>query len=453
MKRSRLVCAFAAGLMALPFAVRSQFASLPPGAIRSVSGQFIVSVCPDSSPYYRRPEVSTNTDIVQLQAPLLAVSAERFKTALWRVVGLAPNSSWSGKIFLDLRPARSAGDKVDVVSQPFLDGWNYRLELPDQLTRDRYARAFSAVLLLEIANRRAPVSNHAPGLPPWLVAGLARQVLEQDNGAAILSTPTKLVNGFAQTRLDEQRHGLDPLAAAHRVLQNFPALTFDQLCWPDDAQLNDADGGGYAASAQLFLHELLGLKDGAAKLRAMLTRLPACETWQTAFFAAFQENFSRPLAAEKWWALRVVNFAARDPGPQWTPAFSRKKLDALLAVPVAIRYASNALPVRAEISLQLAVQNFAPPRQTEILQTKLRDLQLVQFRLAAPVAALAEGYIAALADFLGGPRAAAAARRYQTSPAELVKQLDVLDARRRELGGKLEQNALPATVLRPPGPT
>jgi hypothetical protein len=452
MKRSRLVCAFTAGLLALPFAARSQFAALPPGAIRSASGQFSVSVAPDPFPYYRRPAIGTNTDIVQLQAPLLAVSAERFRAALWRIVGLAPNSPWSGKIFLDLRPTRSGNEVVSVVSQSFLRGWNYRLELPDQLTRDRYARAFSAVLLLEIANRHAPFNRHATELPPWLVIGLARQVLELDNGAAILSTPTKLVNGFAQTRLDEERHGIDPLAAARRVLQNSPALTFDQLCWPSAAQLNDTDGGGYAASAQLFVHELLELKNGAAKLRELLAQLPTCENWQTAFFAAFKEDFSRPLAAEKWWALRVVNFAARDPGPQWTAAFSRTKLDALLAVPVAIRYASNALPVRAEISLQLAVQNFAPPRQTEILQTKLRDLQLVQFRLAAPVSALAEGYIAALADFLGGPRAAAA-RRYQTSADELIKILDDLDARRRELGSQLEQNALPATVLRPPGST
>jgi len=251
-----------------------------------------------------------------------------------------------------------------------------------------------------------------------------------------------------QSRQVEERHGLDPLAAARRTLQNFPVLTFDQLSWPDDAQMNGADGGAYSASAQLFVHELMELKDGAARLRALLAQLPACENWQTAFFAAFDGDFKRPLDVEKWWTLRVLNFAAREPGPQWTPAVSRRKLDAILAVPVAVRYASNALPIRSEISLQSAVQNFAPPRQTEILQMKLRDLQLAEFRLAAPVAALAEGYLTALTDFLGVRRKSVSSRNYnyKMSPAELIKKLDALDARRRALAMQMERSALPASA-------
>ncbi len=67
------------------------------------------------------------------------------------------------------------------------------------------------------------------------------------------------------------------------------------------------------------MHELLGLKNGPAKLRALLAELPAHLNWQTAFFDAFDEDFKRPLDVEKWWALRVVNFAATRParaGPQ-----------------------------------------------------------------------------------------------------------------------------------------
>ncbi len=117
--------------------------------------------------------------------------------------------------------------------------------------------------------------------------------------------------------------------------------------------------------------------------------LPA-ENWQSAFFSAFRENFGSPLDVEKWWALRVVAFAAHMPGPQWTLAVSRRKLDDILTVPVDIRYASNAMPSRAQISLQSAIQNFEPPHQTAILQTKLRDLDLVQLRLALPLAEVAE---------------------------------------------------------------
>jgi hypothetical protein len=445
MNRLRLARALAIGLMTVWLVAHSQVSPSAPTVASSVSGQFVVTVEPENFPYYHHPETGTNADFVRLDAPFLVVSVERFKAVLGRELALAPNAPWSGKISLNLHAARTTNETVAIVSQPLVRHWNYRLELPDLLTRNRYARAISAVLLLEQANRHADAGRQAAALPPWLTDGLAMHILEADNGAAVVSEPTKNFAGLIQTRTDEQRHHLDALARARRVLQNSPALTFDQLSWPTDAQADGADGGVYLASAQLFVHELLELKNGAGKLRAMLAQLPACANWQTAFFAAFHEDFQRPLDAEKWWSLRVVNFAAREPGPQWIATVSRKKLDAILAVPVAVRYATNELPVRAEISLQAAVQNFAPPRRTEILQTKLRDLELVQLRLAPPLAALADGYRTALAEFLGVAGKRASGRHLQADTEGLIRRLDDLDARRRDLVDKLERMSPPGS--------
>ncbi len=136
--------------------------------------------------------------------------------------------------------------------------------------------------------------------------------------------------------------------------------------------------------------ELLDLKNGPAHLRAMLQKLPQFYNWQTAFQSAFRAEFPRPLDVEKWWALQVVNFAARDPGPQWTPAVSREKLDEILSVPVEVRSVSNSLPSHAEISLQAVIRNFDSARQTEILQIKLRDLGLAQLRMAPQLSVLTE---------------------------------------------------------------
>ena len=83
-------------------------------------------------------------------------------------------------------------------------------------------------------------------------------------------SPDKLVNGLPVTRIDATERGMDPLATARRVLRNHPALTFEQLSWPTDAQLDGDDGGAYRASAQLFVNDLLELKDGPVHLRAML---------------------------------------------------------------------------------------------------------------------------------------------------------------------------------------
>ena len=446
MNRSRLVCALAAGLMSFLAAARSESSWPQTDATHSVSGQFSISLAQNQNPYFRRPDTGTNTDLLQLEPSLLAVSAERFKTALWREIGLAPNAAWSGKIFLTLHPARTLDEPVSLTAQPFINHWNYRLELPDLISRNRCARAFSTVMLLEIANRNALMGGRSAAVPAWLADGLARQVLEAAETKLLLSAPTKTLDGITQSRQNENRRGVDSLAATRRVLQNSPALTFDQLSWPTDAQLNGNDGGVYLASAQLFVHDLLALKNGSANVLALLAQLPAHENWQSAFFAAFHERFQRPLDVEKWWALRVVSFAARAPGPQWTPAVSRDKLDAALAVPVGIRYNSNSLPTHAEISLQSVLQNFTPAQQAEIFQTKLRDLELIQLRVTPALAAVADGYRQALVDFLGSSKKGTARR--PVSAGATLKKLDALDARRRDVEASLKLSPLPMELDR-----
>ena len=443
MNRSRLVCALAAGLMTFLAAARSQSSFVIPET-SSVSGQFIVSFAPDSQPYFRRPEIGTNSELLRLEPSLLAVSAERFKAALWTQIGLAANAPWNGKIFLALHEARSPDEGVVITVEPFLRDWNYRLELPNLIPRNRCARAFSNVLLLELANRQTPAGGRSATIPDWLADGLARQILESAEAKVILTAPTKMENTIPQTRLDEKRRGLDPLAGARRTLQNFPALTFEQLSWPTDAQMNGDDGGVYLASAQLFVHDLLTLPEGPAKVRALLAQLSLHANWQAAFLAAFHENFRRPLDVEKWWALRVVGFAARAPGPQWTPAVSCARLDAVLAVPVNLRYASNALPVYAEISFQSVLKNFAPDQQFEILQTRLRDLQLVQLRLTPALVAVADGYRQTLTDYLGTQKKNHFFHR--PNPAATSRQLDALDARRRDDEAKIKLSALPLNL-------
>ncbi len=446
MNRSRTLRALVVGLLTFLAAARGQTSFSPPAATSSVSGQFIVSVTSPINPYFRRAEAGTNTDLLRLEPSLLAVSAERFKVALWTQIGMAANAPWNGKIFLALHPARTADEDVVIAAQPFIRTWNYRVELPDLIPRNRCARAFSTVLLLELANRNAPVSGRSSVVPAWLADGLARQILEAAETKVILSAPNKTIDGLAQTRLEEKRRGLDSLAAARRTLQNYPALTFEQMSWPTDAQLNGNDDGVYLASAQLFVHDLLALKNGAANVRAMLAQLPSHENWQSAFFAAFRENFQRPLDVEKWWALRVVAFAARAPGPQWTSVVSREKLDAALAVPVDVRYASNSLPVYAEISLQSALQNFPAERQAEIFRTKLRDLELIQLRLTPPLAPVAAGYHQAFTDFLGGPKKGFFHR--PASASATIKKLDLLDAQRRDVEARLKASELPLNVNR-----
>ena len=424
-------------------------------SVVSVSGQFTVVTAAQYSPLMHSSALATNTGFIRLEPALLAVAAERFKSALWSQLGYRADAKWNGKIFLALFPARSPRDEVRVAITPLLPVWNYHVDLPDVVTRTRYTRALAAVLLLEIANRGNFSATHSVEIPQWLVDGLAQRAPGGDPEKVLLSSPVETYQNVPQVRTDKNRRGYDPLAAARTTLQNLPPLTFDQLCWPTGAQMDGDDGGAYLASAELFTAELLGLKNGPEKMRRLLATLPECLNWQTAFFDAFRENFRRPLDVEKWWTLRLVRFAARDPGPRWNLATSRERMADLLSVPVELRAAPDALPERGTVSLQAALQNFSTAQRESVLRLKVRDFELAQFRMAQPFGVLAAGYHAALAEFLGnngkisrppatGKHGSSAA--YKPGVASALKKLDALDARRREAEARLDASPLPKSA-------
>lgn len=432
-----------------PMLVGAQLALPEMNATTSVSGQFVVIGDRSVSPLAATPPA--NEDFVRLEPALLAVSAERVKQALWQELGVNLGAPWRGKIFLTLHPAVSLDENVTILSEHFADGWDYRVALPDVLSRTRFLRAMTGVILLEFANR-GPGARSAE-IPAWLTDGLSQQLLATGTVDIVLSSPVKTVNGLLETRTDVTQRGIDPLQNARRVLRDHPALTFEQLSWPTDAQLSGADGGVYRASAQLFVNELLKLKNGPANVRAMLRMLPGYYNWQTAFQDAFRADFARPLDVEKWWTLQAVDFMAHSPGPTWTPAVSREKLDQILSVPVDFRASSNSLPARAEVSLQAVIHNFDSARQTAILQTRLRDLELAQFRMAQPLAVLTAEYRVAIADYLGEQRAASFPFRFgrqsstpvrKANAQDILQKLDALDAQRRTI-----ESAIKPDVWRP----
>ena len=440
---------FAGSILALPLPATSQ--PLPPvvNSVQSASGQFTVNGPAQFPPLAPWPGAATDTNLVRLDPALLSVSAERIKNSLRRLLGLAANAPWHGKIFLVLHPALAPDEDVTIISQPYLNTWNYRVELPNVLSQTRYLRAMTSVLLSELADGDAR-KTRAAVIPDWLTDGLAQQLSASGPLQVILSVPRKLENGLPQSRMVVTQRGLDPLAEARRVLHDHAALTFEQLSWPTESQLAGGDGGAYRASAELFVSELLQLKNGPARLQAMLAALPECYNWQMAFQNVFREDFPRPLDVEKWWALEVVSFVAQDPGLRWTPAVSRDKLDEILRVPVEVWTASNSLPAHTEVSLQAVIRNFDPPSQAVILQTKLRDLELAQLRMARPLAALTDEYRRAVASYLGQNKEI----RYppwskhpyprKAKAGATLKTLDQLDAQRRAI-----ESSIKPDVFRP----
>ena len=415
---------------------------LPAGmaATRSASGQFVISGSKPVSALAGLPGVVTNTELVRLEPAVLAVSAERIKKMLWRQLGIGPQTPWRGQIFLALHPARKLDETVTIVSVRITGAWNYRVDLPDVLSRTRLVRALTGAILLELANRDNP-GDHAAEIPAWLTEGMSQQFLAGGFRDLIVSPPDKLVNGLPENQILVVERGVDPLAKARAVLRARPALTCEQLSWPNETQLNGDDGGVYRASAQLFVSDLLALKDGARNLQSMLHTLPRCYNWQTAFRAAFAGDFPQPVDLEKWWALQTYSFAGRAVGSGWTAATSRDKLNEILSVAVEMRSSPTNLPLHAIISLQAVIRNFDYSRQTAVLQTKLRDLELAQYCVAPPFAVLTDSYRRTVAGYLGVRASSAHAfpaagkntpvGLQRTSAAETLKILDSLDAQRR----------------------
>ncbi len=402
---------------------------------RSYSGQFEVHSPLGLGPS-ARPSVSGD-GFISLEPGLLAVTCERIKAALWRALDARP--SWRGKVHLTLRPARSAAETVTIVSEKVPGGWTYRVGLPNEMEQDRFVRVIVQVLLMEIANRNA--GSRPAEIPSWLAEGLSQELLGLGSSEFLLEPPSRNENGLVLNRIavDEWRTNL--LARAKRTLNARPPLTFEQLSWPGAEQWSGETGDVYRSSAQLFVDELLRLKNGPACLRAMLADLPRRYNWQFAFLDAFQAYFKQTLDVEKWWALQLVEFTGRDLTEMWSPAESWIKLDEILHLPIEVRTGSGELPLRTEVTLQAIIRDWNTAQQAQILPRKLRELDSLRLRVAQDLIALVDDYRQVLGTYLekrSAPRALTFIKRLgnlipDRTADDALKQLDALDARRARL--------------------
>ncbi len=417
---------------------RGQFAT--PGAIltRSYSGQFFICAVRAGALSPRFTYWETNRNLARLQPMLLPTSCERIKQVLWRELGAS--GPWRGRVFLTLRAANSADDPVTITSEQFLDGWRYRVELPDILDRTRYVRAMVQVLLLEMANRNA--GTHSAEIPTWLLEGLTQELLISSTKDELIPPPPQPGSDFMRpaasfTEVNTLR--TNPLEQAHQKLCQSPPLTFQELSWPSADQVGATVSEVYRDSAQLLVDQLLSLRDGRACLRAMLDALPEHYNWQFAFLRAFHEYFQRPLDVEKWWALQVVQFTGRDLNQAWTRDESWQKLEDVIQSAVQVRLGTNDLPMRAEVTLQTIIGEWAEPQQTQALKAKTEELQLLESRVAPELVPVVEEYHRLIATYLdrrdhpGGvlPFRKKAARQRLTD--ETLQQLAALDQRRLAL--------------------
>jgi hypothetical protein len=419
---------------------------------QSASGQFVV-FAPRYAPRGALvANLSTNAGFIALEPTLLVISCERIRQKLWAELSIMP--PWRGRVSIHLYPARSGDDLVAVVTEKSPGAWNYRLEMPDTLSRERFVRAIVQVLLLEIAQRNS--GGRSVEIPLWLVEGLAADLRATSETELLLPPPSLNVRGLSLAPpVSQEARWVNPLQGARQELLTRPALTFDQLSWPTEGQLAGDQGPVYRYSSQLFVASLLRLPNGPACLRTLLAQLSRYYNWQLAFFSAFRPLFRSPLDVEKWWALQVVQFTGRDLSQTWTLDDSLKKLDEILPSRVEVRSVQNELPLRSEVNFQTIIREWPPERQREMLQRKLGELDALRLRVAPAAVAMVDDYRHVLLTYLQkrfSPGPLALFRRRSGSNVDrasrdAIAQLDVLDRQRHALQAPARA-ALPAD--RPP---
>ena len=441
------------------FALYAAMAQRLPDAsmVGGVSGQFFVSARSSSTPGQSK-ELAVEPNMVTLQPALTAVSCERTKQELLRLLGM--RDQWQGKIFVTLQAAQSTDDCAVVAPERFAGNWNYGVWLPDVVDRDRFVEAVVRVCLVEIANRNA--TSRSTEIPEWLVQGFTRQLIGASAEPLVLAPPDEKVNGLNVKRLRVElsdnpmlsgpnMRKMNPLADAIATIHTNSPLSFDELSWPTDEELSGSERDIFNSSAQLFVAELLRLKNGPASLRTMLGELSGHLNWQLAFLDAFHGTFESALDVEKWWSLELVQFSGRDLLHLWTPEESWRQMDAFFRFPIDVQIGPGA-PMRTEIKFQTIIRGWSRARQLEMLKQKLWDLDLLRMHLAPEFIPLVDDYRRVLQGYYN-KRFASGHMLPQSAPLmtkaveEAVQQLDALDDRRAAM--RPEAQAPVASTVEP----
>lgn len=398
-----------------------------PIVLRSQSGQFVVRGLP-MGPSLVPNNATSQVSFIRVDPTLLTVSCERIKQAL--LAELEMRDQWVGSIAIALHPMESFDEPIDVITLHYKNGWNYRIEMPDQVDRARAIKAIVQVLLQEIANRNT--RQRTAELPPWLVEGLAAN-LQATAPASLTLEPETWIN-------KSREHKADPVQKIRQLLHARAPLTFNDLSWPSEEQMAGENAEIYQACAQLFVLELQRLKNGRPCLGRMLNLLSEYMNWQTAFIKAFAPHFQRLLDVEKWWTLNVVHLTSRDLSVTWTRDEALKQLEEVLKVPAHVRLSPKELPMSVDLKLQQILAEWPLARHNVVVVQKIRSLQNLRLRVPQELVDLVDKYRAALESYFKGRQGSGEGPlvRHPLSKDrmlihDVVKKLDELDAQREAL--------------------
>jgi hypothetical protein len=340
---------------------------------------------------------------------------------------LGLDDRWRGSVDLLINPALDQKERPRLTANYFTDGWRYNLELPKTISKRLLVRVVIDTLLLEVANRNA--GSHCAQLPFWLIEGMGAQLQS-------FSLPTFLLEPSEQMSGNSVR--LKGLEMVREQLRRHAPLSFQELSWPTDADVDGPESDLYRSCAQLFLEQLLQFKDGNQLLAKMLRDLPEDHNWQTAFLSAFRPHFHQLLDVEKWWGLSAVDFSRGDLAEPLSADASGRELRDALDVPVQVHFASQRMPAEAKITLQEVIEKWSFADATSALYRCIDQLQVLHLRAPPECRSLVDQYLKVLGGYLYASRQPAlewtSGKNHPSAlgllKSDTVQQLEVLDRQR-----------------------
>jgi hypothetical protein len=412
-----------------------------PMIITSVSKQFIVRGQLQRSLLAR----SAKDDFAYLDPSTLAVTCERVKQALAQELGWGDR--WRGTIYVNIRPVRRDGEEPNIIPFRTDRGWCYRIDLPDEISRRRLFETLVETLVLEFADRAA--TNESVELPPWFVEGLTAHLSQgRLAGMALQARSLDQLNNEPQFRAPRDTRHIDVDQQLRARVQANGALTVDQLNWADFDDIDPVATEAYHHAAHLFVRELLRLRGGPDALCAMLAMLPDHWNWQTAFLRGFEPHFTRMLDVEKWWSLTLSQWKSHDSTVHWSGPEARQKLEEILYTSMEVRLPNESTSHVTPVTLQTVLNDWTFPQQSELLQTKLAQLQRARLHYTPDLAALTDGYQVTLARYLqvrSQPGRWFTERKARAAVNDAIAALNALDQQRARLGAR------PTTAQTPDG--
>src|SRR5207302_5377602 len=133
---------------------------------------------------------AANSTLIELDPNVLAVTCERIKQALLRELTLA--DLWRGRVYVQINSALSTNQAPLVFAKPYLDGWQYQVELARSIEKPKLVSGLVQVLLMEIANRNAGLRSAE--IPLWLSEGVAQTLVRESQADLVVLHPQRNFN-------------------------------------------------------------------------------------------------------------------------------------------------------------------------------------------------------------------------------------------------------------------